>query len=134
ESEGIVNIEGLAHHELIDLIIETRIPVPRLIDWVDQAILYLHLIGGTDDEGRKTLREYGIRTATDLMRAWDNASKRGKEEMESFKKLLGGAQPPYRLEVIRDVLSDDEWFATVSNCRRDQSREDSKKHAFPSTV
>ena len=27
ESEGIVNIEGLAHHELFDLIIETRIPV-----------------------------------------------------------------------------------------------------------
>ena len=41
--EGIENIENLAHHDLIDLVLHTRIPVPRLVDWVDQAVLYLHL-------------------------------------------------------------------------------------------
>jgi hypothetical protein len=41
--EGVTNIEGLAHHDLIDLMLETRIPVPRLVDWIDQAILYLHV-------------------------------------------------------------------------------------------
>ena len=134
ESEGIVNIEGLAHHELIDLIIETRIPVPRLIDWVDQAILYLHLIGGTDESARTKLREYGIRTATDLMLAWDRAQKRGEAEMDGFKKLLGGAQPPYRLEVIRDALSDDEWFATVSGWRREEGYAEIQELAEPSSI
>ena len=46
--EGVTNIEGLAHHDLIDLMLETRIPVPRLVDWIDQAILYLHLDVGTN--------------------------------------------------------------------------------------
>jgi tetratricopeptide (TPR) repeat protein len=134
ESEGIVNIEGLAHHELIDLIIETQIPVPRLIDWVDQAILYLHLIGGTDDTARTKLREYGIRTATDLMLAWEKAKNRGKDEMEGFKKLLGGAQPPYRLEVIRDALRDDEWYSTVCWWRREELHAEIHARAEPSTV
>lgn len=136
ESEGIVNIEGLAHHELIDLIIETRIPVPRLIDWVDQAILYLHLIGGSDDK-RTKLREYGIRTATDLLLAWNKVEARpDKAEMADFKKLLGGAseKPPYRLEVIRDALSDDEWFATVSCWRGDQPYDPIEVMTAPSTV
>jgi len=134
ESEGIVNIEGLAHHELIDLIIETRIPVPRLLDWVDQAILYLHLIGGTDESARIKLREYGIRTATDFMRAWDKAGARGPAEIDAFKTLLGGVQPPYRLEVIRDVLSDDEWFAAISCWRRDAPHEEIQALAAPSSL
>ena len=46
--EGVTNIESLAHHDLIDLMLETRIPVPRLVDWIDQAVLYLHL--GPEDE------------------------------------------------------------------------------------
>ncbi|MCK5602238.1 hypothetical protein KAR91_10225, partial [Candidatus Pacearchaeota archaeon] len=44
--EGIENIENLVHHDLIDSMLMTRIPVPRLVDWIDQGILYLHL-GGT---------------------------------------------------------------------------------------
>jgi len=134
ESEGIVNIESLAHHELIDLIIETRIPVPRLIDWVDQAILYLHLIGGTDESARIKLRDYGIRTATDLMLAWDKAKERGLAEMNGFKTLLGGAVPPYRLEVIRDALRDDEWFATISTWRGDAQHEEVTERALPSST
>jgi hypothetical protein len=135
ESEGIVNIEGLAHHELIDLIIETRIPVPRLIDWIDQAILYLHLVGGSDDKAPRTkLRDYGIRTATDLLLTWDGVHTRGDEEMAGFKKLLGGEQPPYRLEVIRDALRDDEWFATVSCWRSDQPHPVIEELAAPSSV
>ena len=49
--EGVTNIEGLAHHDLIDLMLETRIPVPRLVDWIDQAILYLHLEVGNMEAG-----------------------------------------------------------------------------------
>ena len=128
ESEGIVNIEGLAHHELFDLIIDTRVPVPRLIDWIDQAILHLHLIGGKDGTARATLRDYGIRTASDFLRAWEEAEQRSSEdggdqqEFENFRKLLGGTERPYRLDVIRDALRDDEWMQTVTNWRHNIPR------------
>jgi tetratricopeptide (TPR) repeat protein len=134
ESEGIVNIEGLAHHELIDLIIETRVPVPRLIDWVDQAILYLHTTGGTED-ARGKLRDFGIRTATDLLRAWDEVKKRGDaDEIEGFRGLLGPDKPPYRLEVIRDALLDDEWMSSVTSWRDEEPPEPMEREAVPSTV
>ena len=51
--EGVTNIEGLAHHDLIDLMLETRIPMPRLVDWIDQAILYLHLEMGDMEAGNE---------------------------------------------------------------------------------
>src|SRR2546423_2964652 len=73
EQEGILNVESLAHHDLIQLVLETQIPVPRLVDWMDQAILYLHIVEEPDttNKNRSTtsqrLRSYGIRTATDLL-------------------------------------------------------------------
>jgi hypothetical protein len=41
--EGIEDMENLATANLIDVILHTRVPVGRLVDWVDQATLYLHL-------------------------------------------------------------------------------------------
>ena len=72
--EDVTNVKSLVHHDLIDLILATRIPVPHPVDWVDQAILYLHLSeeGKVDEKSvqiPKTLhrlRETGIRTVTDL--------------------------------------------------------------------
>ena len=43
EEEGITSVQALARHDLVDLILSSRIPVPRLIDWVDQAILLQHV-------------------------------------------------------------------------------------------
>jgi tetratricopeptide (TPR) repeat protein len=134
ESEGIVNIEGLAHHELMELIIETRIPVPRLIDWLDQAILFLHVAGDSDSQARVKLREYGIRTATDLLQTWQRAEDRGAAELTAFKKLLGGEAPLYRLEVIRDALLDDEWMRTVRCWRDDHPRPAMEREAVPTTI
>ena len=134
EAEGIVNIEGLAHHELMDLIIETRIPVPRLMDWLDQSILYLHVTGGSDEGALATLRDHGIRTATDLEVTWDRAAQRGDEALAALKKILGGEAPLYRLEVIRDALSDDEWYAMVKNWRHDGERPPLRREAFPSSA
>jgi hypothetical protein len=41
--EGIEDMENLATANLVDVILHTRVPVGRLVDWVDQAHLYLHL-------------------------------------------------------------------------------------------
>ena len=116
EQEGIVNIEALAHHELINLVLVTRIPVPQLVDWFDQAILYLHTGHDPKDSTRRRLRRFGIRTATDLLVAWKAAEAR--KELAEFKNLLGRAhEGPARLEVIRDTLLDDEWLGQLKNWR-----------------
>jgi hypothetical protein len=137
--EGIENIENLVHHDLIDLMLQTRIPLPRLVDWVDQGILYLHLVepeqmesAPAKEEGKEekteppisslqTLRKYGIRTATDLEKAYDAAVVRAKKNEEELEYFLGILDAPdakvKRLQVILDALTDDEWLAYVRNWR-----------------
>lgn len=41
--EGIEDMQNLATANLVDVMLHCRVPVNRLIDWVDQAHLYLHL-------------------------------------------------------------------------------------------
>jgi hypothetical protein len=104
-SEGVTNIEALAHHDLIELMLQTRIPVPRLIDWTDQAILHLH-VGAAD---RATLREYGIRTASDLVQAYTSATNK-----DEFLTILDGeAGKPKRLEVIVEAMRDEAWMESI---------------------
>ena len=123
--EGISNVEGLAHHDLIQLLLQTRIPAPRLVDWTDQAILYLH-VGDAGDPGTdnavahitrqetlRCLKAFGIRTATDLEQAHWEATHRG--DLDAFLKILpaaGDGLPP-RLSVILDTLRDEEWMANL---------------------
>jgi hypothetical protein len=41
--EGIEDMQNLTTANLVDVMLHTRVPVARLVDWVDQAHLYLHL-------------------------------------------------------------------------------------------
>jgi fumarate reductase subunit D len=121
--EGIDNIENVAHHDLITLMLNTRIPTARLVDLVDQAILYLHVHDleyayGQDEElpaALRRLREYGIRTATDLEIAYLAAARRGEEA--AFLNILEDGQTPpagiARLRVILDTLADDDWMPLI---------------------
>jgi hypothetical protein len=84
ESEGINDVTSLAKTALVSTMINTRLPIERLVDWTDQAIL-LTLIGdvaphddagvaapsGRDDRVAR-LRHIGIRTATDLAAVADD--------------------------------------------------------------
>lgn len=85
ESEGINDVTSLAKTALVSTMINTRLPIERLVDWTDQAIL-LTLIGdvaphdvesgrpassGRDDRVAR-LRQVGIRTATDLAAVADD--------------------------------------------------------------
>ncbi len=51
--EGVGNIEGLAHHNLPELMMQTRIPIGRLVYWTDQAILFLHVATSVNDVKRQ---------------------------------------------------------------------------------
>ena len=61
--EGIEDLQTLVTGNLIDFNLRTGTPIERLVDWIDQAVLHLHIADRTD---RLKLRELGIRTATDL--------------------------------------------------------------------
>ena len=113
--EGIENVENLAHADIIELMLATRIPLSTLVDWIDQAILLIHVKEAAD---MKKVRSYGIRTATDLESACREVKRRGEEG--SFLGLLGPEKPaagPPRLRSILDALADDQWMSYLRRCR-----------------
>jgi hypothetical protein len=71
--EGIEDMQNLVTANIVDVLLHTKVPVGRLVDWMDQAHLYL-LLDPSEDDGAKNrvhkdrlrLRRLGIRTATDL--------------------------------------------------------------------
>jgi hypothetical protein len=69
ESEGIADIPSLAKSDLVSMMVNTRLPVERLVDWTDQAVLIVLLDDGHDeklDPRVQSLRNIGIRTASSL--------------------------------------------------------------------
>jgi hypothetical protein len=87
--EGVEDMQNLTTINLVEVILHTRAPVGRLIDWIDQAYLLIHLNPVSrkeikqarncvnDQHGaastRVALRRMGIRSATDLLRVFDPA-------------------------------------------------------------
>jgi hypothetical protein len=88
--EGIEDLQGLTTANLVDVLLHTRVPIARLVDWLDQAFLYLRLPAGDDGKPiRDRLRTLGIRGATDLERVWP---ARGEDEelRRGIVAALGG--------------------------------------------
>ena len=112
EEEGITGVQALARHDLIDLILSSRIPVPRLIDWLDQALLYQHAAHAVP-----ALRHRGIRTATDFLQVSGNP--------QALVALLaeGEGRPDVDPVLLRAALDDDEWLAYVHNWRKHDVKE-----------
>jgi hypothetical protein len=113
--EGVTNVEGLAHHDLVELLLKTRIPASRLIDWVDQAILFIHCSctceqvdarSGNAPSVLAQLRAHGIRTATELRRAHDEASSK-----TAFAKIVATPEgkPPI-LDVVLHAIAQEDWI------------------------
>jgi hypothetical protein len=106
EEEGITGVQALARHDLIDLILSSRIPVARLIDWLDQAMLYQHAQDSID-----VLRKRGIRTATDFLQVYEDVDG-------ALPALMAGPDAPAIEPVLlATALDHDEWLAYVSNWR-----------------
>jgi len=115
EEEGITNVQALARHDFVDLILSSRIPVPRLIDWLDQALLYQHI-----PESMTTLRRAGVRTATDFLRVANDDDAR--EELIAIAASDGKTIPT---TILRKVLEKEEWLAYVSNWRENDGSDPS---------
>jgi hypothetical protein len=104
---GIEDMQNLATTSFVDLMLNTRIPIGRLVDWVDQAILMLHIDGkhkltpnGETDLG--TLRRYGIRNATSLEEALGHDAETGEttETGGELDNLLSPAGEPSVIRVV----------------------------------
>ncbi|MDQ3916173.1 MAG: hypothetical protein M3323_12750 [Actinomycetota bacterium] len=94
--EGIEDIQNLTSANLVDLLLRSRVPISRLIDWIDQGFLHLHLPVAEEskDDPWQRLRSIGIRGATDLERAW---AKLGNDD--GFRSNIAaalGEQDPSR--------------------------------------
>lgn len=108
EEEGITSVQALARHDLVDLILSSRIPVPRLIDWVDQAILLQHV----PERAAQRLRGLGIRTATDYLQVSAN------ECAFSHVSCALAQEGNMNAELLWIVLNGDEWLSHIQNWRQ----------------
>lgn len=77
ETEGVPDVPALADSRLASVMVNSRLPIGRLIDWADQASLMVVVSGGDDetvDCRIKRLRAVGIRTATDFTTAYESGN------------------------------------------------------------
>lgn len=117
EEEDIENIPNMATADIVELFLNTRLPAERIIDWIDQAILYTQLgpqpkpkEGGST---RERLRTYGIRTASSLL--WASAEAQRQGLSETFDRIL---QSPDGASAMRELEA-----ALGTNCNLDLIRE-----------
>jgi len=109
--EGVEDMQNLTTMNLVDVMLHTRVPLGRLVDWTDQAFLLLHLervergeltsqnkprrqhqhrASGNAPAERKAesgaqarlkLRRVGIRTATDFLKAFSKPRPQASGEL-----------------------------------------------------
>ena len=100
--EGIEDMQNLATANIVDVMLRTRVPVDRLVDWIDQAVLDLRVKDGKDhNSDRRTLRRLGIRTATDLEDALEPATHPDRNGRQP-----NPIEPGDFLEKMRTALND----------------------------
>ena len=70
EEEDVENVHNMATADIVDLMLSTRFPPHRIIDWIDQAILLSFVAGESSEvtaQRRNELRKYGIVNATGVL-------------------------------------------------------------------
>jgi hypothetical protein len=137
--EGVEDMQNLTTMNLVDVILHTRVPPGRLVDWTDQAFLLTHLervdraelnqlrlqdrpaVAGraplSGAQARLNLRRVGIRTATDLLKAFSVE----RDDGERTYRLPDGLEPPLpasQLQLLVTVLAAEPGLAPVWNWQR----------------
>ena len=78
EEEDLENVHGMATADVLELMIQTRLPPDRIVEWVDQAVLYSQMADAQPGAENLTdkLKRNGIRTATALLVGQDQEADR----------------------------------------------------------
>ena len=89
---------------------DDHLSAPRLLDWIDQAILYIHLDHTDRSRKLEALRSVGVRTATDLLAVEEPGAGR-------LAALLYPAAPaaeqPELFAVLRRAIDGEEWIQNL---------------------
>lgn len=106
--EGIDNVHNLANADLPELIRSTRFSVQQLVDWVDQAVLLIHL--RNYDEFVK-VQELGIRGLSDFQGVYRNGQVRDRlarvlddEPLAAPDDQVAAARRNQRLDLLYTTL------------------------------
>jgi len=87
--EKVENVQNLATASLDDLIINTNFCPSQLVDWIDQALLLIHV----REQWTESFRAVGIRTATDLLSCTRTAAgKFGKKKVKNLVAAINTTQ------------------------------------------
>ena len=122
---GIEDMQNLVTANVVDIILDTRVPIGRLVDWIDQAALLIHL-PGTPKKGesveRTLLRRAGIRCATDLEAIFADSAI--EADMDAFRAqmvtVLDDTQPrPSAVLTLLQVFRREPNLLLVRNWRHD---------------
>ena len=155
--EGVEDMQNLTTMNLVDVILHTRVPPGRLVDWVDQAFLLIHLdttdrteLNDLRDElrqqsskrrqrpqdgatthtepcadsgaaARLNLRRVGIRTATDLLKAFSKEESCGSLTARTFVPQPKDQQlplPESQLRLLVRVLGAEPGLVPIWNWQR----------------
>jgi hypothetical protein len=127
--EGVEDMQNLTTMNLVDVILHTRVPPGRLVDWIDQAFLLIHLDRSdrTDSSDgtppRVALRRVGIRTATDLLKVFSVEQQQPAAAMTERRFVLPAelGQPPLPVDQLRllvRVLGSEPGLTPVWNWQR----------------
>jgi hypothetical protein len=79
--EGIESIRNLAVEPIPDLLVNTRFDTPRLVDWIDQALLRTQVGQVLPIE---CFRAIGVKTASDLLDIWEAGEERQKTLVQTL--------------------------------------------------
>lgn len=89
---GIDNAQNLANADLVEIGLATPFPLEQLLDWIDQALLYVHL-----RDSLAVARDHRVRTASDLivLDAEDLKRLEGVEGLSDLTMIarLAGSDP-----------------------------------------
>lgn len=107
--EDIDSVQNLAMSDITGLIANTRLGIMRLLHWVDQALLIVHV----GEDALERFHRAGIHTATDFEAVYvgqlpeDEHTKFYEREMESYMGQKGPSHvpevPPGLLESLREA-------------------------------
>lgn len=142
--EGVEDMQNLATMNLVDVVLHTRVPTGRLVDWIDQAHLLLRLgpltaarkrtapaRGDTwlsGPEARDRLRRAGIRGATDLLRGYSDVEDARRNHTRPVYRRPAHTDPEQlplpesHLSLLVSVLGVEEGLAPVWNWKRNGVR------------
>lgn len=128
--EGIEDMENLVTANLAEVMLHTRVPVCRLVDWIDQAYLFLHLPpiapknrkNTNADHPRSVLRRIGVRNASSFDAAFplqrtDDGRYSLREDAADAVEAVGDHLSPKQLSTLARVLAEEPGLGLVRNWR-----------------